>query len=213
MMFVPGCACCGCRWTFHVRSCNGNDAAGATVLLEQSGVTIATGTTDSMGSVTLDVPAGSYDVTVTPDLDSGHRDYTATLSHTCGQTTTVDLVNDSGHVCNTGCCDAAPFTLTLTFTSDPDGHAGATLAWSGTGLGWLDTSEHTVAGARFRYFFLCSSESGTGLFQERWNEAFGEWQFFGPVGTGSFNPLHCYPFIQEGSVGANPPPAKWTVMG
>lgn len=210
MRFSPGCRCCGCDWIFHVLSCNGNNHAGAVVLLQQSGVTIATGTTDSVGLVTLDVPADTYDVTITPVSGSGHMTYTATLAHTCGQTTTVTLANDSDHVCNTGCCDAAPFTLALTFTSDP--HPGATLTYTGGGLGWLDTSEHTVDGARFRYFFLCS-DTGIGLFQQRYNDAFAEWQFFGSVGSAGFNPTGCVPFIQTGPVGANPPPTQWTVTG
>jgi hypothetical protein len=122
----PGCPCCACNWTITVRgACTSEVLSGRTVSLYQSAVLIASGTTNGSGVVVLNVPAGSYDVTVSSG--GGYAAYSASgTSHTCSDSTTITLSVASGRLCFAcGTCLAIPTSLSLTWLS----HTGG--AWSG----------------------------------------------------------------------------------
>lgn len=92
-----------CKWTFVVHGPAGNALNGAVVTISQGGgPTLATCTTSgagaSAGTCSFSIAAGTYDVVVTPPALSGLATYTASIAHTCGQTTTITFSTDGSHV-------------------------------------------------------------------------------------------------------------------
>jgi hypothetical protein len=136
-----------CNWTFTVRGgCNSELLAGATVNLRQSGVLIATGTTDISGVAIIDVPAGTYDVEVIDTAGYGYSTYTASVAHTCSQSTTITLSVDVDHFCETGCgnCLSPPNVVNISWTY-PAGWTGTmwpneALTWNASAVCWVGST-------------------------------------------------------------------------
>lgn len=120
----PGCKCCGFAWTFNVFGCGGAALAGATIELRQAGVLIdscvtgdGTGGT-TLGRCILNVPAGTYAITITGPTGAGFNTSTSSAAIAATKTTNTTLTSDTSHTCWT-CC---PFPLTKTIHStDSDG--------------------------------------------------------------------------------------------
>lgn len=96
----------------------GSGYTAATVGISGGGGTGANGTAAVAARCTLDVPAGDYDVTVDPPADTGYAPYSNTLTHTCGQATTISLDVDSDHTClAAGCgpCTIMPKAVFITW--------------------------------------------------------------------------------------------------
>ncbi|AGA26033.1 hypothetical protein Sinac_1655 [Singulisphaera acidiphila DSM 18658] len=100
---------------------SGTGYLSAIVGITGGGGTGATGTATVAARCTLDVPSGTYDVTVTPPEDLGYTAYSGSLSHACGQTTTIAIDVDNDHICTGTCgygCRILPKTAYLTWTTD-----------------------------------------------------------------------------------------------
>lgn len=101
--------CCGCPTTICVTGCpSGAAVVGASVTIKSGGTTVATGTTDATGCVTLDCGhAGSYEVVVSA---AGYRGFDGTLSLSCEGTKSIKLQAGTSAASITvtvhGCCSA-----------------------------------------------------------------------------------------------------------
>ena len=111
--FAAECATCSITWSFHVTGCNSANISGAVVVLKQSGVTIATCTTNTSGVCSMTVPPGTYDVTITPPTSSYYDTYTNTLAAT---TNTNVTLSQSTSQCQSTCttCSVIPNSLSVT---------------------------------------------------------------------------------------------------
>lgn len=130
-----------CNWTFVVHNPGGGAVSGAVVTISQGGgPTLATCTTSGAGSCTFSIPADTYDVVVTPPSGSGYATYTATIAHTCAQTTTVTFSVDSDHLFFSACgpCLVYPKTITLTGSVSLPSD---TLTWDTGLLLWVGTAD------------------------------------------------------------------------
>lgn len=96
---VDGCCCGGgtCNFTACVTGMSGTALAGATITVLAScpgGATIATGTTDGTGCVTVNIgSAGTYCVQVDA---TGFNQWTKTSSMSCAGSMTVPLASSNG---------------------------------------------------------------------------------------------------------------------
>jgi hypothetical protein len=219
----------GGNWTDSTKGgkgCNSVNLAGELVELKQSGVTIASGTTNASGVVKLSVPPGTYDVVVTDSAGYGYDTSTTTLAHTCNQSSTITLSPDSDHVCMGGlCCNISPKTIHITFTysgphggSDvPDGtctYDPALGQWweSGTwdytsGFGQHFMGRHGIGcnPLTFGYVWILELTDDSGHTNAAANGSCAA----GPLGCPP-NPFHVTP----GNIGTLPWPANhWTLDG
>lgn len=193
-----------CLWFITVKGCGLSSLQGQTVELKQSGTTVASGTTNVSGQVTLDVPAGSYDIVVTDSAGYGYNTSTTSgVTHTCGQSTTVTMAVDSDHFCgNCGACKTLPKSVSITFTYAP-GYTGYVyvddvLVWDNVTSNWLGpwhSFPDSDPTAEYRLFLGCAG----GLILGRQN-AFSSHTSFtsGGVGTGAVTA--CLPFTGHGSL-------------
>lgn len=111
-----------------VLGAGGSGYTSAAVGITGGGGTGANGTAAVAARCTLDVPAGDYDVAVDPPADTGYAPYSGTITHTCGQSTTITLDVDSDHAClAAGCgpCTIMPKVMFITWN-----HAGGFGAFS-----------------------------------------------------------------------------------
>lgn len=133
---------CPCNATICVEGCEGTILADASVVIKSGSTVVASGTTNSLGCVTLCIgTAGSYEVIVTYPA-GGYYTYDNTLSLACGDTYTVKLVpiGSPTYCCVTfnvsGCCGGGVVGATITIggatiTTGADGSA----VWCGTDPG------------------------------------------------------------------------------
>lgn len=129
---IGGCGCTTptCSQTFAVQGCNALAYAGLTVSVYASsgGSPLASGTTSSLGKVTLSW-SGSCSVYVTiTGQSSRFAAYGQSLSLTTGGTRTIALTVASGYVCIVGCLVPTRSTLSLSASSG----ATASLAYNST---------------------------------------------------------------------------------
>lgn len=115
----PGCANSGCDCTppppptcdttfnVNVRGCSSN-LSGVTVAVKQSGSTLASGTTNASGNVTLvasAVTGSTGTVEITPP--TGYNASTTAVTFNCStQAVNVTLTPAAGYSCSPGCCPA-----------------------------------------------------------------------------------------------------------
>lgn len=115
---APGaCGCVGggtCNVTICANGCAGLKVPGASVTVKTGGgVIVATGTTNGVGCVTLNVlSAGTYTVLITK---TGFANYTTSQAVTCGSTYTYTLTPADGYFCagTCGCPSTSPTSVTL----------------------------------------------------------------------------------------------------
>jgi hypothetical protein len=148
---TPGCTCCPsgpCNVTFTVRGCNSMGLPGATVTVwTDSGkaTQLATGTTDSTGSVVLDITsAGSryYEIS-----RSRFVTFTATATISCGATVGPrTLAVATGYRCCQGYL--------------PLPEAGLTLNYCGTGVTLVYTSLQRICNTFRSGWFATFSVTG-----------------------------------------------------
>lgn len=165
----PGCKCCRCLWTFNVTDCGGNAQVGATITLQQSGVTIATGTTDGSGAYVFSgLAIGSYDVTVDPPTAGSMPSYSGTITFACGMTTSVVLGSDPSLACVSGTCLCPSIPKTLFATWNVSGTSGSDTftyqSFFGTpspmsGPKWFGGTNHSPTGFPPSFYYLfCSND-------------------------------------------------------
>lgn len=131
-----GCAATHCNVTFNVHGCNGLNLANATVTVSRGGTTVATGTTDASGNVTLDVVSTSS-ATLVVSKSRFVTSTTTTGPLPCGTNYGSILLNPaSGFICNSVCADPDPLTLHLTDTFT----GPATLTWNVGTFTWRGTN-------------------------------------------------------------------------
>ncbi len=132
------CGCSGCGQTFTVWGCNQQPISGATVTVYDPTFTtvLASGTTNASGVVALTWAGnGSVGVEVS-GLSSRFAAYQATLSLTCGGSTTLQMTAATGYACwaYSGC--GLPTTTQLQCTAT--GFTG--ISWpqnmAASGFGW-----------------------------------------------------------------------------
>ena len=112
-------------WTFNVFGCGSKAIPGATIELRQSGVLIdscvtgdGTGGT-TLGRCTINVPAGTYDITIIGPTGAGFVTSTSTASIAAAKTTNTTLASDASHICSTCCGFAFPNTIHFTDSDGP----------------------------------------------------------------------------------------------
>jgi hypothetical protein len=157
-----------CNWTFTIRGCRNLLRVGDTVNLRQSGVLIATGTTDGSGQVTLSVPAGTYDVEVVP-TDARYATNTASRAHTCNQSTSITLLPTSDYACGGDCfnCELIPATVVGTQGADATGieQMSGTYTWRGappqrptlTAFRYWDLTLKTIGSQTYIFSITCGT--------------------------------------------------------
>jgi hypothetical protein len=132
-----GCGCCvvpGCNHKFCIFHCGGTSypyTCGGTLNVKSGGTTIATGTVDSSGCITLDIAAtGVYTVQFIPS-GSNYQTYSASVSLDCQTATPTNIIlaPASGYMCCAGGAPAIPTTLT-----DGNGTHPITTVTTGTGF-------------------------------------------------------------------------------
>lgn len=143
MLTWPGNCCshtdCGtsvCTINFNVKGCNSLNFPGASWTAVQSGVTIASGTTNSSGNFSFTTP-NLPNVTVTITESSGRFNTSVVVvTPVCGSTINrnVTLVVNAAYVCICSTC-LYPAPTTIHFTSP----SGAVLAamWNAGTAQWL----------------------------------------------------------------------------
>jgi hypothetical protein len=116
-----GCGCCApCTTTIVCSSpCgSGNLAPGVLVTILSGATTIDSGTTNSLGSVTLTIgSAGTYTVTTTGT--SRYQNTSGSHALVCGGTTTINLTTGTGYTCLSCFQQPVPNTLFLTVAGTP----------------------------------------------------------------------------------------------
>jgi hypothetical protein len=115
------CCATDCTTTVpvNVKGCNSTNLSGVTVLIKVSGTTIASGSTDASGNVTL-TPSSVNPQSATLEIAafSGFAAYTTniTLNCTTQSTRNIVLTPAATHVCSP-CCGAYPISRTLIATT------------------------------------------------------------------------------------------------
>lgn len=224
----------GCKWTFVVKDgCTGVPLSGASVSLSQAGVEVASCSSAAVtGECTLDVPAGTYDVTITPPSGTPYAAYSATLSHTCGETTTVSLDADSDSQCIIGCgpCSIYPKEITITWnraagpSSTGTAFGDETLVYSSdpllfpiAGGHWLGSEEYDFPlfdppAPKCKLVMICTNVSNQTLaiWAVRTDGGGGD-----QIAAASFAAVTCSPFSVVGGV-ASPiftDSTAWSALG
>ena len=157
----------GCKITINVK-CSGANVSGDTVTLKKGGTTLATGTTDSSGNVTMSVPlplTNPYTIDIT---GGGNPDFSTSQTIACGGTYNFDVCSGGATTCTP--CNIPNENLTLSWTNTLTGSGSTTMTYSIPGTwatGCCDAGLEfamscTEAGIELRAFFFVSGECPTG---------------------------------------------------
>jgi hypothetical protein len=143
----------GCATTINVK-CSGTAVGGATVTVLSGVSTIASGTTDSSGNVTLNISAaGTYTVTVTK---MGFTIFSSSVSLTCGGMLNITTFCTAGITCSP--CSIPLTKFTVSWTNVLFGNGSATLVWNGistpAGAEWI--SDCVGSGNIIKLTFTCN---------------------------------------------------------